>query len=56
MPDRPPEMYAGGRQPDQTFDVDEPLYCRVHPEVIQGDETVDPVHVHCPDLSSNRKR
>lgn len=49
-------MLTGTRSPDQTFDAAELFYYRVHPEFIQPDETVDPVHVHCPDLSSNRGR
>ena len=42
--------------PDQTFDADELFYYRVHPDLIQSEETVDPIQVHCPDLSSNRER
>jgi len=49
-------MYTGDRLPDQTFYVGELFYYRVHPDLIQTDETVDPLHVHCPDLSSNRER
>ena len=49
-------MLTGARLPDQTFDADEPFYYRVHPDLIQGGDTVDPIHVHCPDLSSNRGR
>jgi hypothetical protein len=49
-------MYTGARVPDPTFDGEEPFYYRVHPDLIQDEGTVDPVQVHCPDLSSNRGR
>jgi len=56
MPDRPPEMYTGAREPDPAFDPAELLYCRVAPERVRDDGTVDPLHVSCPDLSSNRSK
>lgn len=55
MPDRPADMYTLRRQPLQVFDPRERFYYRVHPSVV-ADDTVDPVHVQCPDLSSNRSK
>ncbi len=56
MPDRPAEMHTGGRSPDQTFDDAEWHYHRVPPERVQPDNTIDPMHIQFPDLSSNRGR
>lgn len=54
MPDRPQDMYTRDREPVPAFDPEEVFYVRVHPSTIQPENTVDPVHVPCPDLSSNR--
>ncbi|HXP88148.1 MAG TPA: hypothetical protein VN841_25685 [Bryobacteraceae bacterium] len=56
MPDRPTEMLTGDREPLQEFDPDELGYCRVHPDVVQSDDMVDPANVQCPDFSSNRSK
>lgn len=56
MPDRPQEMYRNGRPPVPEFLKDECCYIRVHPSRIQPDNVVDPGHVQCPDLSSNRSQ
>jgi len=56
MPDRPSDMYTGLRLPDSAFDAGESLYHRVEPTRIQDNGGVDPVHVQCPDLSSNRSK
>jgi hypothetical protein len=48
-------MYTAGREPLQVFDPKEHFYYRVHPALVT-DDTVEPVHVQCPDLSSNRSR
>ena len=49
-------MYPQGRDRDDVFDLDEVFYHRVHPSRIQSDGKVDPAHVRCPDLSSNRSK
>jgi hypothetical protein len=55
MPDdRPEDMYRRGRPIIPKFDLDEQLYVRVNPSRIQPDGTIDPPHLRCPDLSSNR--
>jgi hypothetical protein len=56
MPDRPREMHIEGRPSDPTFETDEIFFHRVHPDRVQDGDTVDPLHVQCPDLSSNRQR
>jgi hypothetical protein len=56
MPDRPQNMYPGDRLADPSFDQNEILYCRVHPNWIQSDGKVDPGSVRCPDLSSSRSK
>ncbi len=54
MADRPAEMYTAGREALQVFEPKEIFYYRVHPSTVSTDDTVDPAHVQCPDLSSNR--
>jgi hypothetical protein len=56
MPDRPADMHTGERLPDQVFDPGEWHYHRVPPERVQANGTVDPMHIACPDLSSNREK
>jgi hypothetical protein len=56
MPDRPAELHAGGRKADPVFDPTEIFYYRVNPELIQTDGKLDPAHVQCPNLSSNRSK
>jgi hypothetical protein len=56
MPDRPAAMRTNGRLPDPVFDEDECFYCRIDPARIQPDGMVDPAHVRCPNLSSNRSK
>ncbi len=54
MPDGPFRGASG--EPDPVFGAEERFYYRVHPERIQPDGGVDPAHVQCPDLSSNRSK
>jgi hypothetical protein len=56
MPDRPPEMITGDREPVPQFDPDERFFYRVDPQHIQQDGTILPPNVRCPDLSSNRSK
>ncbi len=57
MPDRPQEMRTNGRVADPVFEEWECFYHRVNPAWIQSsDGKVDPAHVRCPNLSSNRSK
>jgi hypothetical protein len=56
MPDRPQEMYTRDRLPVQEFSADERFYHRIHPDHVQPDGSVLPVHIQCPNLSCNRSR
>lgn len=57
MPDRPREMRTNGRVADPLFEEGEYFYHRVNPAWIHpSDSKVDPAHVRCPNLSSNRSK
>jgi hypothetical protein len=56
VPDRPAAMRTNGRPPDPAFEAGEVFYHRVNPGWVQPDGKVDPAHVQCPGLSSNRSK
>lgn len=56
MPDRPTAMHRCGRPVVAEFSPAECFYVRIDPARIQPENVVDPAHIQCPDLSSNRSQ